>query len=122
MENYVGKCKYCGYEVSVMAYSQKDADSEAEKTCGCNGAKKELRKAEFVSELETLVGSKAEERRFAPVSADVYEIIKKTGELMIDEAIRIAKFKVDGTNINLTIKNDKVEIARKYTHEESARI
>lgn len=122
MENYVGRCKYCGYEMTVLAYSQQAADAEAERACGCDGAQKAFKKARFADELEMLAGARAEEKNFVQVSPEVYGVIKKTGNLIIDGEIRSAAFKVDGTTINITATGDKVKVKRVRKHEETGEI
>ena len=39
MDNYMGRCEYCGKEIGIMAESQEEANHIVAKECFCGGAK-----------------------------------------------------------------------------------
>ena len=38
MDNYMGRCEYCGKEMGIMAESQEEANRIVAKECFCGGA------------------------------------------------------------------------------------
>ena len=122
MKNYIGKCKYCGQTLNVLAYSQEDADADAVKNCDCGGAEKEFKITRLRDLLKDYMGSNAAVSGFTPVEDAVYDAIEIMGIMIINEHIESATFKVDGTVINISRTSEKIKVKRKKLHEQTGEI
>lgn len=121
MQNYMGKCRFCGREVGVMAESQELANDAIERNCQCGGARLAEKKEEVRNEIEAYVGEECENEGFKPVSKEIRSLIMQIGELVAERKIRKASLAVDGTTITIT-GGEKVEVKRGYKYEKSTKI
>lgn len=121
METIMGKCKYCGMEIGVMAQTQPEADETASKECGCYGSKLAEKQKSMKECLRELVGSECESLGFRPVADEVYRVIEDTALMALDGRMQNATFKVDGTLISIKA-GEKTKVKRKYTYEQDGEI
>lgn len=122
IQNFMGRCKYCGNEVGIMAESQFEADREVAERCKCGGAETERKKIEMATEVDYLIGKNcADESGFRPLKEEMYLLIHKTAMLAVEGAFESASFKVDGTNIKIT-SGTKTKIKREYKYEQTGEV
>lgn len=103
MDNYMGRCEYCGKEMGIMAESQEEANHIVAKECFCGGAKQaeeiERKKQELRTQLDQLTGPDCEELNFIPLPEELRDILNQIGEAVVDGKIRQITMKTYGTQI-----------------------
>lgn len=101
MDNYMGRCEYCGKEMGIMAESQEEANHIVAKECFCGGAKQaeeiERKKQELRTQLDQLTGPDCEELNFIPLPEELRDILNQIGEAVVDGKIRQITMKTYGT-------------------------
>lgn len=122
MNNFMGKCQWCGREIGVMAEDQMEADRIVEATCYCGGAEIALKKEEMRIEVDRLIGEGCGETSdFKPVKNEAYGVIMNAAMATVEGTLQGASFKVDGTNIKIT-NSGKTKIKRDYKYERSGEV
>lgn len=121
MENLMGRCEFCGTEMSVLAETQTEADRLAAEKCGCAGVRIARKKECMKERLDSLIGAGCEDAGFSPVERAVHDAIETIGFMAIEGQLQQAAFKVDGTTISIKA-GEKTKVTRKYTYEQSEEV
>ena len=121
MEVIMGKCKYCGAEIGVMAETQAEANEIASEKCNCGGNEIAKKKHYMSERLQLLAGENCEEMGFRPVENEAFEIIERAAYMVIEGRIQSAVFKINGTAISIK-GGEKIKLSRKYTYEQKEEI
>ena len=122
MENYMGRCIYCGHERGVMAESQEQADAEITASCSCSGAKSAEKLKQVNEKLRRCIGDKTDRNIFLPVEDDVYSAISCIAEMIINGQMDAATFAVEGTKVTISRGKDKVKVKRTRVYEQREEI
>ena len=125
MDNFMGRCKYCGKEVGIMAESQEEANHIVAKECSCGGAKQEedieRKKRELHTQLAQLTGPDCEELNFIPLPEELRDILNQIGEAVVDGRIQQINMKAYGTQITIR-GGEKIKMTRSYKYEQGGEV
>ena len=125
MDNYMGRCEYCGKEMGIMAESQEEANHIVAKECFCGGAKQaeeiERKKQELRTQLDQLTGPDCEELNFIPLPEELRDILNQIGEAVVDGKIRQITMKTYGTQIVIR-GGEKIKATRSYKYEQGGEV
>lgn len=125
MGTFIGKCRYCGKEINIIAENQEDADRQASRDCSCGGMKHEEmikeRKAHMKQTLLALIGDGCEEENFRPLKEDTAKMVLEVAEKVVEGEIQKATIVVDGTTITIR-GGDKIKVARSMKYEQGSQV
>lgn len=125
MDNYMGRCEYCGKEMGIMAESQEEANHIVSKECFCGGAKQveeiERKKQELRTQLDQLTGPDCEELNFIPLPEELRDILNQIGEAVVDGKIRQITMKTYGTQIVIR-GGENIKATRSYKYEQGGEV
>lgn len=103
MVTHEGTCKYCGQVMSVLAADQYDANTKISDQCECGGAAREARLNTMKDNIKAVIGEKAIENGFQPVSEKQYETIMIGAMAVFDQHIEKVAYKLGVSTITIQI-------------------
>lgn len=108
-QTYVGECKYCGTQQTVIAESQAEANDIVMKACDCDGVDIARKKEQLHIICDAIAGELAPDNGFAAVSPEIYPRILEIGDTVVEGRFAAASIKVDGTVISFS-RNTKGKV------------
>lgn len=121
-KNFLGKCKCCGIEYSVIALTQEDADEIATENCKCNGAQLEKIKVTLKSRLNDVCGTHAPDFGFSAVDPEIYTALRQICDWVVENKIHNATLQIDETKIQIANTGNKCKVKRIKTITQSAEV
>lgn len=105
---YMGRCRYCGRERSVIAEDATDADFKVTQECSCHEGNLEDKLNQMHFHLSRLIGEEAPESGFEAAREEVIGAVEELAELVVLNKIQQATLIFDSTK--LVIKNNGKKI------------
>ena len=115
IKELTGVCRYCGQTRIVKAADQESADDAATLDCGCPGGELERTKKHIKERLDELIGETAPDNDWTAVSLKAYEAVISAAYCIAEGEIQTCAMRVDGTNLKIARKGDKISIVRSKT-------
>ena len=112
VDNYMGRCRYCGREQAVIAHDATEADFMVTQECSCHEGNLEDQLNQMHFHLQRLIGEEAPESGFDAAEKEVIERCTEVADLVVLNKIQHATMIFDNTKLIMKNNGKKCSIVR----------
>lgn len=112
LKTYMGRCRYCGREASVMAPDATEADFMVTRECSCHEGNLEDQLNQMHFHLQRLIGEEAPESGFDAAEQEVLDRCIEVADLVVLNKIQNATLIFDNTKLVMKNNGKKCSIVR----------
>ena len=121
MENYLGKCQFCGNEQPIMADSQIDADEQVSNGCDCGQASAAQKKAKLMERINYIAAGKYNPA-FSELTEEQTKMLRQGGRDVVSGICQAITFDVEDSKVKIWTDGEKFKVKRSGSREEVTEI
>lgn len=121
MENYLGKCQYCGNEQPILAESQETADEQVSNRCDCGRASTAQKKARLMERINYIAKGEYSPA-FEQLTEPQIKMLRQGGQDVIDGKCQAVILVVEDSKIKIWADGEKFKVKRSGSREEAVEV
>lgn len=122
VNNYMGRCRYCGKEMTVIAHDAAEADFMVTRECNCHEGNLEDQLNQMHFHLQRLIGEEAPESGFDAADQKVIDRCIEVADLVVLNKIQSAVLIFDNTKLVMKNNGKKTGIVRSKQYAQGGEI